>query len=144
LGYSLIGILLLQKANPWLLSSIVVGIGTTSVILMRIIQNEIIQELAIFKKLDKQDPFHRRVNQINTYFRSRKSIEKFSLRREKNLETRRGKVSTFLFAIFCYLPIIPDIIATRLLYKKMKFIPFVLAVIIGKIINYVPLIFLGK
>jgi membrane protein YqaA with SNARE-associated domain len=26
----------------------------------------------------------------------------------------------------------------------MKFIPFVLAVIIGKIINYVPLIFLGK
>ena len=117
---------------------------TVSVILMRIIQNEIIAELVIFRNSNMQDTFHRKVNKINNYFRSRKSVERLSLKREKYIETRTGKFSTFLFAIFCYLPILPDIIGTRLLYKKIKFPYFVIAVIIGKTISYVPIIFLGK
>ena len=144
LGYSLIGVLLLQKANPRLLSIIVVGIGTISVILMRVIQNEIIAELVIFRKSNMQDTFHRRINNINNYFRSRKSVERLSLRREKYIENRTWKFATFLFAVFCYLPILPDIIGTRLLYKKIRFPYLVIAVIIGKTISYVPIIFLGK
>lgn len=144
LWYSLVGVLLLQKANPRLLSGIVVGVGTISAIGIRIIQNEIIAELVIFRNSNMQDTFHRKVNKINNYFRSRKSVERLSLKREKYIETRTGKFSTFLFAIFCYLPILPDIIGTRLLYKKIKFPYFVIAVIIGKTISYVPIIFLGK
>jgi len=51
---------------------------------------------------------------------------------------------TFVFAILCYLPILPDIIGTRILYKKIKLPYFIIAVIIGKSITHIPFIFLGK
>ena len=63
---------------------------------------------------------------------------------EKYLEKRSGRIITFLFAIFCYVPVIPDIIATRILYKKIKFPYFIIAAIIGKGITHIPFIFLGK
>jgi uncharacterized membrane protein YdjX (TVP38/TMEM64 family) len=66
------------------------------------------------------------------------------LKWEKYLEKRSGRIITFLFAIFCYIPIIPDIIATRILYKKIKFPYFIIAAIIGKSITHIPFIFLGK
>jgi uncharacterized membrane protein YdjX (TVP38/TMEM64 family) len=63
---------------------------------------------------------------------------------EKYIEKKSGRIATFLFAIFCYAPIIPDIISTRMLYKKIKFPYFIIAVIIGKSITHIPFIFVGK
>ncbi len=57
---------------------------------------------------------------------------------------KSGRIITFFFAIFCFLPILPDIIGTRILYKKIKFPYFIVAVIIGKSVTHIPFIFLGK
>ena len=84
------------------------------------------------------------VNKLNAYFKKEQKIASISLRRERYIETRTGKIATFLFAIFCYLPVIPDIISTRLLYRKIKFPYFLIAVIIGKSMSHLPFIFIGK
>jgi hypothetical protein len=39
---------------------------------------------------------------------------------------------------------LPDIIWTRILYKKIKFPYFIIASIIGKSVTHIPFIFLGK
>jgi len=82
------------------------------------------------------------VKKINNYFKNQKRLIRLSLRRERYIETRTGKFATFIFAIFCFLPILPDVICIRILYKKIKFGPFLIAVIIGKTITFVPFIFL--
>jgi len=81
---------------------------------------------------------------MNSYFKKEERIGRLSLKWEKKLEKRSGRIITFFFAIFCYLPILPDIIGTRILYKKIWFIPFIIAAIIGKSITHIPFIFLGK
>jgi membrane protein YqaA with SNARE-associated domain len=142
LAYSLTGALLVQKANPRILSVVAVSVSTLAAILVRAIQNHIIEKMSIYEKIDSKHRFHLTVNRINKYFKNHKRIIGLSLRREKYIETKDGRLATFLFAIFCFLPVLPDIICIRLLYKKIKFPSFVGAVIIGKIITFVPFIFL--
>lgn len=108
-------------------------------------QNFIIERMTIQENPLKGDHiFARIVNKMNSYFKKEERIGRLSARREKYIEKRTGRILTFLFAIFCYLPILPDIIGTRLLHKKIKFRPFLLAVIIGKSITHIPFIFVGK
>ena len=142
MGYSLTGVLLLQNANPRTILSVVVTVVTLSDITIRIIQNHLIKKWAGYETLEEQKRFHRTINKINKYFKEQSSLNKVGEKRKKHSETKMGKVTTFLFAVFCYLPIIPDIIGTRLLYKKIKFIPFVIAVVIGKVISHGTFIFL--
>ncbi|MFA7717311.1 MAG: hypothetical protein WC875_01175 [Candidatus Absconditabacterales bacterium] len=144
LGYSLTGVLLAQKANPRILSVITVGVGTITAMIIRTLQNHIIERLTLEEKIKGNNIFARSVNMINSYFRKQEKIAKISLRREKYIETRTGRTATFLFAVFCFLPVLPDIIGTRILYKKIRFPYFILAVIIGKSISHIPFIFLGK
>jgi hypothetical protein len=139
LSYSFTGALLLQHANPFTLSIISVWSATLSTIIIRIVQNHII------KKLNKINIKKNSIlNEINKYFKKNTKIKKLSLKREQYIQTKHGKIVTFFFAIICYLPIIPDIITTRLLYKKIKFPYFLLALIIGKFFTHVPFIFLWK
>jgi hypothetical protein len=142
LGYSLTGVLLAQKANPRILSVITVGVGTITAMIIRTLQNHIIERLTLEEKIKGNNIFARSVNMINSYFRKQEKIAKISLRREKYIETRTGRTATFLFAVFCFLPVLPDIIGTRILYKKIRFPYFILAVIIGKSISHIPFIFL--
>lgn len=144
LGYSLTGVLLLQKADPWILSAITVGVATITAMIIWVVQNHVIDKLAVYDELDSKQRFHRTVNQINRYFKRQQKIARISYKRERYIETKTGRVATFMFAIFCFLPVLPDIIGTRILYKKIKFPYFVLAVIIGKSITHVPFIFVGK
>ena len=144
LGYSLIGVSLAQQVNPRMLSFIAIGISTLATICIWVLQNYIIENLTIYK--EDKDPalFSRIARKINTYFRKQERITKIGLEWHEYLKTRTGRFATFIFAIFCYLPILPDIIGTRILYKKMSFASFIVAVIIGKSITYIPFIFLGK
>ena len=144
LGFTLTGALVVQKANPRILSLITVGVSTLSAIIIRKLQNHIIERLTIEKKLKGDNIFAHMVNKINSYYKKEERIARISLRREKYIETRTGRVATFFFAVFCFLPIIADIISIRILYKKIKFPYFVLAVIIGKSISHIPFIFVGK
>ena len=144
LGFTLTGILVAQKANPWTLSLITVGVATISAIIIRNLQNHIIKKLTLQEKIEGKNIFVRIVNTTNIYFRNQRQITAIGLRREKYIETKTGRFATFIFAIFCFLPVIPDIIGTRILYKKIKFPYFVLAVIIGKSLSHIPFIFIGK
>lgn len=144
LSYSRTRILLLQKADPLVLSIISVWAATLSTVTIRFLQNHIIEKLTIYDKLDKQDVFSRIVNHMNRYFKNQKRLARIWFKREQYIETRAGKFVTFLFAILCYVPILPDIITTRILYKKIKFKYFLIALIIGKSITHVPFIYAGK
>jgi hypothetical protein len=144
LGYSLTGVLLLQNANPRMVLLVVVSVVTLSDITIRFVQNHLIKKWADYETLENQNRFQLLINKINRYFKKQQSLNTISSKREKYAQTKKGKVATFLFAVFCYLPFLADIIGTRLLYKKIKFIPFVIAVIIGKTISHGVFIFVGK
>lgn len=144
LGFAMTGVLVAQKANPRIVSIFTVGMTTVTAIIIRKMQNHIIEKLTIQEKIEGNSLFIRIVNRVNKYFKNQEKIGTISLKREKQLETKTGRIATFLFAIFCYLPILPDIVGTRLLYKKIKFPYFIMAVIIGKSISHIPFIFVGK
>ena len=144
LGFSFTGALLLQGANPRILSAITVWISTLSVIIIWIIQNHIIERLTLYETIESNNRLLRRINNINKQFRNQEKITHLSKRREEYIKTRTGRFATFLFAIFCFLPILPDIIGTRILYRKIKFPYLILAVLIGKSLSHIPFIFIGK
>jgi hypothetical protein len=145
LSYSMTAALLLQWIDPRILSIISVGAALIADIIIWKMQNFIIEK--INKKEEAIIWTHiiaRIINKMNSYFKKEEKIGRLSIKREKYLEKKTWRVLTFFFAIFCYLPILPDIIWTRILYKKIKFIPFIIAVIIGKSVTHIPFIFLGK
>ena len=114
-------------------------------IIIRKMQNFVIARMTINEDpLKETNIFARIINKMNSYFKKEERIGKLWMRWEKYIEKRSGKIVTFLFAIFCYLPILPDIIGTRMLYKKIKFPYFIIAVIIGKSLTHIPFIILGK
>jgi len=139
------GALILQKASPWILSIITVGVSTLTAMIIRKMQNYIIPKMTMDEDpLKSKHIIARIINKMNSYFKKEEKIGRLSARWEKHLEKKTGRVLTFFFAIFCFLPILPDIIGTRILYKKIKFPYFIIAVIIGKSITHIPFIFLGK
>lgn len=140
LSYSFTGALLLQHADPILLSILSVWSATLSTTIIWIIQNHLIKKISSFNKKNKNNL----LIQINKYFKKYTQVHKLSSKREKYIKTKNGRIITFLIAIVCYLPIIPDIITTRLLYKKIKFHYFFLALIIWKCFTHIPFIFLWK
>ena len=142
LGYSLAGVLLVQKINPRMLSVIMVFVSVAAVMIIWILQNHIIQRVATYEKGNTTNRVYRIMNRINTYFEKQEKLVRLSQRRERYLKTKPGRFWTFIFAVCLFLPILPDIIGIRLLYKKIKFPYFVLAVFIWKTITYVPFIFL--
>ncbi|MEI6673391.1 MAG: hypothetical protein WCL02_09160 [bacterium] len=145
LSYSMTGALILQKIDPRILSIVSVGAAMLADIIIRKMQNFVIPRMTIKENsLEESNIFARIINKMNSYFKDSERIGRISAKREKYLEKRTGRIITFLFAIFCYIPVIPDIISTRMLYKKIKFPYFIIAVIIGKSLTHIPFIFLGK
>ena len=144
LAYSLTGALLIQWGSPRILSIISVGVATLSTATIRVVQNHIIEKLNTYEETSSKSRFHHQVGRLNRFFKRQESLAKISAKREKYIETKAGKAITFGFAIFCFLPVLPDIIGTRILYKKIKFMPFIIAVFIGKSVTHIPFIFLWK
>jgi hypothetical protein len=105
------GALILQKIDPWILSIVSVGAAVLADIIIRKMQNFIIPRMTIDEDpLKKKHIVARIINKMNSYFKKEERIGKLSVKREKYLEKKSGRIITFLFAIFCYLPILPDII----------------------------------
>ena len=146
LAYSMTGALLLQKVNPWLLTLITVSVVTFTNIVVRILQDYIIKKINLQKKVGykKLWVFSWILKKFDYYFNNHSKIATIWSKRQKFAETDQGKLVTFFFAVFCFLPVLPDIVGNRILYKKIKFIPFIIAVIIGKTISHGGFIFLWK
>lgn len=144
LSYSYTGILLAQQINPRIISIVSVGASTLWVIIIRKLQHHIIMKLTIQEKIKGNNIFVRIINIMNSYFKKQERLARISLKWEQYIERRTGRITTFIFAIFCYIPVIPDIIGTRILYKKIKLPYLIIAVIIGKSTSHIPFIFLGK
>jgi len=145
LSYSMTGALILQQIDPRILSMVSVGAAVVADIIIWKMQNFVIPRMTINEDpLKDKNIFARIINKMNSYFKKEERIGRISARREKQLEKRSGRIITFFFAIFCYLPILPDIIWTRILYKKIKFPYFIMASIIGKCVTHIPFIFAGK
>lgn len=145
LSYSMTAAMVVQKIDPWILSIVSVAAAVLADIIIWKMQNFVIPRMTIDEDpLKDRNIFARIINKMNSYFKKEERIGKLSLKWEKQLEKRSGRIITFFFAIFCYLPILPDIIWTRILYKKIKFPYFIIAAIIGKSITHIPFIFLGK
>lgn len=144
LSYSYTGVLIAQSMNLRILSIVSVWAAVLADIIIWKLQNYIIERMTIYEKVESKDFFSRAINWMNSFFKDSKRIGRISLKREKYLEKRTGRILTFLFAIVCYMPVLPDIIGTRILYKKIKFPYFVLAAIIGKSVTHIPFILLGK
>ncbi|HRX63681.1 MAG TPA: hypothetical protein P5060_01100 [Candidatus Absconditabacterales bacterium] len=141
LSYSLTGAMLIQHANPVTLSILSVGTATLSTTLIRFSQNYIMQKIeSTNKKGDKNSALYK----ITKRLKKGKRLQKLSNTLRKYANTKHGKFAMFFITIACYLPIIPDLITTRILYKKIKFPYFLIALIIGKSITHIPFIFLGK
>jgi len=135
---------MLQRANPWVLSYITVGVAALSAAIIWVAQNHIIEKIDSYETMENQRKIHRIINKINKQFKQQKAMNTVSKKREQYIQTKTGKFATFIFAIFCFLPVLPDIIGTRILYKKIRFPHFILAVIIGKSITHMTFIFVGK
>lgn len=97
-----------------------------------------------YEEIDSKHWAHRIIVKINKKFKEQEKLNTLSAKRETYIRTKTGKFTTFIFAIFCFLPVLPDIIGTRVLYKKISFPYFILAVIIGKSITHITFIFVGK
>ena len=144
LGFTMTAVLVAQKANPWIVSLVTIAMGVITSTIIRHIQNYVIRKLNEKEKIEGKNIFVRLINVMNSYSKNQNKINKLSSRRERYTKTRSGKIATFIFAIFCFLPVFPDIVSIRLLYRKIKFPAFILAVIIGKSISHIPIIFAGK
>ena len=145
LSYSMTAAMVLQKIDPWILSIISVAAAVIADIIIWKMQNFVIPRMTIDEDPSKdKNIFSRIINKMNSYFKKEERIGRLTLKWEKYLEKRSGRIITFFFAIFLYLPVIPDIIGTRILYKKIKFPYFIIASIIGKCVTHIPFIFVGK
>ena len=81
------GALIIQKANPQILCIITVGVAALTDIIIRKMQNYIIERLIIQEDPLKGDHiFARIVNKMSSYFKKEERIGRLSLRREKHLE----------------------------------------------------------
>lgn len=143
LWYSLTWALLIQKANPRILIILIIWIGLLTNTIIRIVQDYVINRLNLYRKT-KKNIITDMLNKVCNYFDEKTKNVKIWLKKESKIGNKTGKFFIFLFAIFCFLPIIPDIVSNRLLYKKIKFPYFILAVLIGKSIIHIPFVFFWK
>jgi len=143
LSYSLVSVLLLQKANPRFITLVVVVIAVGSTTSIRKVNEQVMKKIKQHElKTKKTDIFSRIRRLIKSYFQKEEKAGNENFK--KYYESPRGMVVTFLLTIVWFMPILPDIVVVRLLHGKIKFKPFVIALTIGKIITYVPFIFAGK
>ena len=145
LAFSMIAFLMYQKANPREVSGLMIASSMLACIAIRIIEGYIVQKMREHKlKHKKPDPITLRSQKFLSFFIKEDQGNKISQRVEGYVKTKRGRVILFLLAIFCTAPTVPDIITVRIFRYKMKVVPFLIAAFIGKIISFVPFVFLGK
>lgn len=100
--------------------------------------------LAFKAKRDNKDWISRLENRFAKYIENKKRLSRINNKITTYLETRNSKLVLFLLTIVAIDSAIPDIVVIGIVRKKLPFILFILAAIIGKATVYLPVIWAGK
>jgi membrane protein YqaA with SNARE-associated domain len=145
LSFSMLGVLIVQWANPWVLSGIMITSTVLEMAFIWWITWIILRRMEKYKETTHKPDFVTSIwRKFVGYLIRRAKANRASQRVDGYLRTRSGKVLIFLLAIFCSAPTVPDIITVRLFRRKMPFGSFIIAAFLGKIISFVPFVFFGK
>ncbi len=145
LAFAMVGALLVQHADPWTLAAIMILSSRGSCMVIRLLEWYILQWMAAYKvKHHKPDALTKIWESFMGLFMKKDKISRTWKRIENYMKTPRGKVVIFLLAVFCTAPTVPDIITVRIFRTQTNFRFFFSAAIFGKIISFVPFIFLGQ
>ena len=145
LAYSMIGVLLVQKADPRALSIMATVVSSGSCILTRLLWTYVHGKITEHQEKHKhKDRFSRMEKRIKNYFDKKESLGKYSEKIKNYTERAHGKFALGLVIIFLLQSAVPDVIAIRFLHKKIPFRYFSVTAIIGKAIVYVPFVFIGQ
>ena len=144
LSYSMASIALIQNINPRIISIIFVICSTLAIIVLRFIEWYIITTIQTYqKKVNYTDLLSRRVEKTKKYFEHKKTSKSRS-NLKRHLSSDKGQRTLFILAVIGFMPTIPDALTVALLHKKLRFEYFILASIVGKTVQFIPFIFLGK
>ena len=144
-SYPLIGILLLQKANPRILSGLTIGANTLGSIVIWIGRAYLTQAVKRYQeKKQHTDLFSYIVRSRHDYLTHHRNLNHHEQKIQRYLERKGGGIGLFIVSAFVFGSAIPDFIIIPILRKKVNFFYFLSAAIIGKSAVYLPLIFVGK
>lgn len=145
ISYTLVGIRLLQWSGPIGLSFSTVIPAAASSILIRLLYGYMHRRILAFKaKRDNKDWISRLENRFAKYIENRKRLSRINNKITTYLETRNSKLVLFLLTIVAIDSAIPDIVVIGIVRKKLPFLLFILAALIGKATVYLPVIWAGK
>jgi len=144
-GFSLVWILLLKGINPWTMCFWMTIAGVLSYIPLWIIEWYILDTIGNNKHLFTRSPYLGRILEFFTEFFARQKYIIHSRKRVKSyVSTKQGKITLFFLALLFSTPVIPDIVNVSLFRKRLPFGVFLLAGFLGKLITFIPFVFLGK
>ncbi|MEI7477363.1 MAG: hypothetical protein WCJ81_02295 [bacterium] len=141
--YSLLALLLVQSVDPRTLSIISVAGSTLSCMVTWFIWDEVIKKTDRYQEKYPNSIWSKIIIKIKHFLSSQTGINKYTEKIERYAKSPHGKIIFILIVIFLVQSSIPDIIAIKLLRKKVSFLFFSITAAIGKVIVYVPFIFLG-
>lgn len=140
--YSLLGILLVQEADPRTLSFVTVIASTLSCIVTWLAWIPITASLQKFKN-EKSNTFIGKIERkISNYLSTTTWINKYTKRIESYANKKHGKIMFGFIVIFLLQSAVPDIIAIKMLQKRVSFWYFIVTAFLWKIILYIPIIFI--
>lgn len=144
-SYWIIAFLLSQNYSTRTLSIITILPATISSILIRFFYWYVYKKLSDYKhKKEHKDIISRIENKILKYFENKKSLNKINQKIKKHLDANHGQLILFFVTIIAIDSAIPDFVVVGIVRKKLNFLLFLLAAIIGKAIVYAPVIFIWK
>jgi len=119
--------------NTLLLSMVCVFLAVTIDIVIWTVQDRVIQKLNDFEEKNtntKKNFLSDFVIRMNVFFKKKTESMKKSINLDQHTETPIGKFFMFIFAVFCFLPVFPDILVIRALRKRISFPNFVIAAVL--------------
>ncbi|MBP6911389.1 hypothetical protein KBC03_07505 [Patescibacteria group bacterium] len=144
-SYTVIGWLLVDHVNPWLIAAISVILSTISCMVTRLLWVHLHEKVGAYQeKKQRNDFFSRAERKIEAWFAKRETMNAYAQKLQRYTEKRKGKVVLFIVVVFLFQSALPDVLGIKFLHKKMSFGMFTLSAFLGKLIVYLPVIFIGK
>jgi membrane protein YqaA with SNARE-associated domain len=145
LTYSLIGILIIQKTNIILLSSIIITCSVSASIITRLLYWPLESKIQNYQqKHNNKDRISKIQQLLSKYITKQKKLSKINSRLKNYTQTRKGKFMLFLCSIATLASIIPDVFTIWVTRNKLNLFQYTIAAILGKCLAYLPVILIEK
>jgi len=144
-SYWIIAFLLAQNYSPWLLCSITIIPAVLSSLMIRFFYWYVHKRILSYKeKNENKDVISRIENKIAKYIQNKKKLSKINQKIKSHLWANHWQLLLFIITIVAIDSAIPDFVVVWIVRKRLNFLLFMIAAIIGKAIVYAPVIFIGK